>query len=244
MKKGKDITALEEFAASQWGMFTTAQAAQLGIQRNQIARLVDKGRAEMLCYGVYRLTVGDETSAEDVKAAWMSVSPKAFIAERMKQRPYDAIVAGRTAAAMHGFGDYYASPYTFIVPSRKQTTRPDMKYLLWELDEQDIGFVGGLPTTSVERTVADLVRLREDPGHIDSFIMDAARQGYEFDVDRLSYLLAPLAARNGYASGDGKLFAKQLLAKSAAPIQMERAQKMFATALEILGDEKEALSVG
>lgn len=227
MKSGKGLSAIEELAASQWGLFTTAQAAHYGVQRNQISRLVEKGRAEKLCYGVYRMTSGDETAGAEIKAAWMSIYHKDFVAERMKKSPRDAVVAGRTAAFMHNFGDFYASPYTFIVSKRKQTTRDDMKYLLWELDEQDITFLNGLPVTTIERTIADLVRLREDPEHLNSVIADATRKGLSIDVERLAHLLSPLAARNGYPKNDGDAFASDLLSKNSAVIQLEQMGRQF-----------------
>lgn len=227
MKSGESLFAVEELAVSQWGLFTTAQAAHYGVQRNQISRLVAKGRAEMLCYGVYRMTSGDETANPEIKAAWMSINPKEFVSERIKKRPRDAVVAGRTAAFMHGFGDFYASPYTFIVPVRKQTTRDDMKYFLWELDEQDIAFVNGLPVTTIERTIADLVRLREDPEHLNRVIVDVARKGLSIDVERLAHLLSPLAARNGYPKNDGGTFVSALLSEDSAVIQFERIGKQL-----------------
>lgn len=227
MKSEKGLSAIEELAASQWGLFTTAQAAHYGVQRNQISRLVEKRRAELLCYGVYRMTSGDETADAEIKAAWLSIYPKAFVAERMKKTPRDAVAAGRTAAFMHNFGDFYASPYTFIVSKRKQTTRDDMKYLLWELDEQDITFVHGLPVTTIERTIADLVRLHEDPEHLNTVIVDATRKGLNIDIERLAHLLSPLAARNGYPKDDGKAFARALLSKDSAVIQLERMGKQF-----------------
>ena len=234
MKFATDINNLEQLAASQWGMFTTSQAQKHGIQRNQIARLAKKNKAEPLSYGVYRMTAGEETAAADIKAAWMSVYPQFFVAERMKRRPYDAVVAGRTAAVLHNLGDFYASPYTFIVPTRKQSSRGEIKYLPWVLDNKDVVFADGLPTTSLERTIADLVHLREEPSYVDGVISEAAQKELKIDSGRLAELLAPLASRNGYKKNDGGAFSRDLLARNYAEIQLERAGNRFSQALDLV----------
>ena len=70
----------------------------------------------------------------------------------------------------------------------------------------------------------DLVALHEDPELIDKFIQDASRSiGHQFDLERLSELLAPLAKRNGFGKMDGKAFAADLLRRNSAAIQMRRA---------------------
>lgn len=232
MKSISNRANLELLAASQWGMFTTAQAQELGIRRNQISRMVDKNRAEMVCYGVYRFTLGDETPELEIKAAWMSIYPKENASERLRKRPFDSVVAGRTAAAILGIGDYHPSPFTFIVQKRKQSSRHDIKYLLWSLDERDVTHVNSLPVTKIERTIADLIRLREDPDLIDKLMADAARKGFVIEEVYFSELLAPLAARNGYPQGDGEMFAKDLLSKNMANIQIERVLKSMGDALK------------
>ena len=239
MKKSQGMFDLESLAASQWGMFTTAQAQNLGVRRNQIARMVEAGRVEMAAYGVYRFCAGDEPELVEVKAAWLSVFPNRTVHERMSSRPYDAIVAGKTAAFVHGAGDFLASPYTFAVTQRKQTSRGDMLYLKREIEEKDVVFVASLPVTSFERTVRDLVAMHEDPELIDKFIQDASRSvGHQFDLDRLAELLAPLAQRNGFKKMDGRAFASDLLRRNSAAIQMERAVLSLEDAFRPYGSEQ------
>ncbi|MDY6111537.1 MAG: type IV toxin-antitoxin system AbiEi family antitoxin domain-containing protein [Ellagibacter isourolithinifaciens] len=55
MLKSDNITSLELLAASQWGMFTTAQAQALGVRENQVSRTVDAFWVEPACHGVYWL---------------------------------------------------------------------------------------------------------------------------------------------------------------------------------------------
>ena len=213
MNSTMGIRALEKLAATQWGLFTAAQASNLGVRGSHCQRLVETGRAERVRRGVYALGGSGISKHAEVKAAWLATYPKATAAERLAKRPYDAVVAGRTAAAVHGLGPFYASPYTISVRERRQTVQDDLHFPLQPIDDRDVVIVDGLPIASPERIVCDLVRSHEDPDNIGTFMRDAALTGYEFDEGLLSQLLAPLAARNGYPRQDGKTFARRLLAE-------------------------------
>lgn len=237
MKKSQKIKDLESLASSQWGMFTTAQAKKLGVQRNQIARMVDADQAENLCYGVYGVRPRSQTRQEAIKAAWMSVNPKDEVYKRLEARPHDAIIAGRTAASMHAAGNFHSSPYTFAVPRRKQTSRADIRYLLTEVDPHDVVMIDGLPVTRIERTVYDLLRTGEDPDLVEGFIRDASSRGHRFDRARLAELLSPLALKYGYESKDGETFVYDLLGRNVGESELSKAaQSMsdFANAIQQL----------
>lgn len=230
MTRKSNISELEQLAASQWGMFTTAQAQALGFRRNQVSRMVDSMRVEPMCYGVYRFVAGSEPTNADLKAAWLSAFPKETAAERLAKRPFDAVVAAGTAAALSA-GDFHMSPYTFITAVRKQTMRKNMRFLGCSLDEADVAMVDGLPTTSFERTVFDLLRLDEDPSLVDGFMRDAARScGHVFNFERLSELLGPIASRNGFAEG-GAAFAADLILRNVSDVLVDRAHDVLQSAV-------------
>lgn len=224
MNRTDYISELYNLAASQWGMFTSAQAQELGLRRNQITRMVKAGHIEPVSYGVYRYTSSAESENIEIKAAWLTVYPKKRAAERLKARPFDAIVAGTTAAALLNAGDYHPSPYTFILHQRKQTSRKDIRFLFCRIDEEDVMRAeDGLPVTTYERTVYDLLRLNEDPDLVDRFIQDASRkQIHRFDLDRMSTLLSPLAARFGFPRGDGQGLASSLITRNASAAQISK----------------------
>ena len=67
------ITGLYDLAAAQWGMFTSAQAQELGLRRNQITRMVKAERIEPVTYGVYRYTSSAESENIEIKTAWLAV---------------------------------------------------------------------------------------------------------------------------------------------------------------------------
>ena len=220
MPNKENIDRVFELAASQWGLFTAAQALAEGASRTQISRLVESGRIEPASYGVYRMAGGEETPHAPIKAAWLSLFPNRAAYDRLRARPRDAIVAGRTAACMHGDTGFYEAPYTFDVAAGKRTARGDVALRPWPVEERDVALIEGLPVTSVEKTVADLVRGREDPSLVGGFVAGACSRGHVVDEARLAELLAPLAARNGFAKGDGKAFARKLIADYAAEAQV------------------------
>nr|WP_301281173.1 type IV toxin-antitoxin system AbiEi family antitoxin domain-containing protein [Arcanobacterium phocae] len=226
---------------SQWGMFTTAQAQQMGVRRNQISRLRDAGRVEELTYGVYQYVSGNQTSHADVKAAWLSVFPKETVYDRLNKPYFDTVISGRTAAYMHGVGDFHASPYTFTLSVRKQTTRDDIRYFRQEIDPKDIILVEQVPVTTMERTIYDLIRLGEDPDLIANMIADAARNEYRFDQERLAYLLKPLAKKHGYSTGDGEAFARDLFARNAALLQLNAGVATLAQSFEMITEAGKAM---
>lgn len=215
MAMSRNIASLFEHTASQWGLITSAQALRIGVSRTQLNRMASDGRLELVSYGVYRATMGDETSHAAIKAAWLSLYPKRFAYERLHDSPNDAVVTGRTAVCMYGYGDLYESPYCFIVQKGKRSARKDIELVHAPINERDVTREFGLPVATPERAIADLVRLREDPSLIDDVMEDATREGYIFDKERLSELLSPLAKENGYPAGDGESFASGLISFSS-----------------------------
>lgn len=228
MKTNENISALTELASSQWGMFTTAQAASEGVSRTQLGRMSEDGRIEPLARGTYRFTAAGDTAHAGTKAAWLSLSPGKSAYERLKARPRDYVAAGRTAAVLLGDTDLHAEPYCFTTNHGKRTTRADIRLLPWPADKRDAVMVDGIPTTTPERTVADLVRMREDPSLVANFVAEMASRGHIFDRERCTELLAPLAARNGYRKGDGESFAMDVVGRSASPEMLRRSERQIA----------------
>ncbi|WP_311141654.1 type IV toxin-antitoxin system AbiEi family antitoxin domain-containing protein [Lancefieldella rimae] len=209
MNTRENIRKLEEVASGQWGMITTAQANIAGVSSRQLLRMQHDGRLIPITRSVYRFAAAGETDYVDLKAEWLAISPKQTAAQRLAEKPYDAIVVGATATWLFGIGDLLPSPYAFALLQRRQTTRKGVRFLVWEIDPRDTTVVSGLPVTRPERTLVDLVRLREDPSLIQDVVRDLQRQPGELDIKRLEELLSPLAKRNGYKSG--KQFAERLL---------------------------------
>lgn len=225
MKTFENINSLAELASTQWGMFTSAQALAEGVSRTQLSRMLNDGRIEKMTRGTYRFTTAGDSPNVGAKAAWLSLFPSKTAYDRLKERPRDSVFVGRTAATLLGDTDLHEQPYHLATGKNKRTVRTDMRLYPWSVNERDIATADGLPVTSPERTVADLVRLREDPSLLGNFVAGMAARGHIFDLERLSTLLAPLAARNGHQKGNGRAFAQNILNNNAVEPMLKRANE-------------------
>lgn len=222
MKTSMNINMLAELASTQWGMFTSAQALREGVSRTQLSRMLKNGRIEQMARGTYRFIAAGDTSNIGAKAAWLSLFPEKTAYERLKAKPHDSVFVGRSAAALLGDTDLHAQPYCLATSKNKRTARTDIRLFSWGIDKCDVAIIDGLPVATEERTTADLLRLHEDPSLVGNFIANMAAQGHVFDIERLSTLLAPLAARNGYKTDNGRAFAQNILKNNAIKPMSER----------------------
>lgn len=196
------LRVLAELSAPQWGMVTTAQAAVHGVQRLELSRLSKAGHLERLTHGVYRNAGAPSDEFERVRAAWLAADPSRTAEQRLGDLSDGVVIMGTSAASLHGVGDLPADRHELSTPVRRQTQRPDVSYRQRRLAPGDVTVARGLPVTTIERTIADLVENRTDLSLVAQVLGDAARSR-RLDTDRLVELLAPLAARNNLPKGDG-----------------------------------------
>lgn len=258
MKRLSAIPLLAETAAAQWGMFTTGQAERLGISRLQVARLNKTGAIERVAHGVYRESAVPEHELDQLRFTWMSLDQGRFNEERLHKPNQDFVISGLSAAQVHGIGDWYVDSYDFSHFERKQTQRNGVKFKFRDLNPSSVTVVGGLPTTTIEQTLADLLAWREDFSNVAGAFAQVVREGKIFE-SQLESLLNPLAHRLGFKEGDGRsvLFALQesayvdqvSLAKQIATIAptIATASALFATiptdnVKVTIGDLTEALN--
>ncbi len=210
MKAADALRLLAELSAGQWGLFTAAQAADRGVSRVTLTRLVNAAQVVRLAHGVYRDAGVPPDQFEDLRAAWLSIYPRLRAEERLQPGSLESTPAsGSSAATLHGIGDQYVGRFEFTTPIRRQSQRPELRYRLRELDPVDLTLKVGLPVTTLERTIADLVEERYDLSTVAAAVRDADRQR-PLDETRMVELLSPLAARNGLRRGDGAALWKRL----------------------------------
>ena len=209
MKQLDDIKELSKIASAQWGMFTAAQASQIGITRLQLSRLSEKEQIERQAFGVYKMAGSPKGQFDDVRVAWLSVDPKKAVSERQRARENGIVVGGHTAAYLYGAGDLWPVPYYFISPSRKQTQREDILFRKRSLSSEDVALVEGIPTTTPEYTIAALAAEGEDLSHIADVVF-AIQKSRSIDKGLLKELLSPYAKKYGYESHDGEAFLQYL----------------------------------
>ena len=203
------LRTLAEVTAGQWGLVTTAQAAGRGVSRLYLSRLAEDGQLERVGRGGYRAAAVPADRFEPLKAAWLSITPELTAEQRLRQLVPDAVVSGPAAAHLHGLGDLVPEPYEFTVPVRRQTQRLELKLRVRRLPAESVTLRDGLPVTTVEQTVADLVEARIDLSLVAGVLADAPG----LDRTLLADLLTPLAARNRFPSGEAFLNRLDALAR-------------------------------
>ncbi|KFI54660.1 type IV toxin-antitoxin system AbiEi family antitoxin domain-containing protein [Bifidobacterium callitrichos] len=231
MVRSSIIQRLTPLTATQWGLVTTAQAQRLGVARSLMSRLESTGKLERVCKGVYRNISAPSEQFESLHAAWLSLYPERTAEERLQITPPDAVVCSRTAAWLLRVGDFVPEPYCFSTPSRKQTQRTDITIRLKSYPIESLTVREGLPITTLEQTVADLVAENMDLSLVSGMFLNCSIETYD-NLNRpyLEKLLAPYAKRNGFTTGDGAGMLRELTAPVDERIQqgIQSAQKLIA----------------
>lgn len=210
MKSKDALRVLAGVTAHQWGMVTSAQASMHGITRLDLSRLAADGQLERLAHGVYKDAGAPASPHDDLKAAWLSTDPKTMGEARIKDLATGVVVAGESAANLHGIGDFRALRHEFVSPARRQSQRSAVRYRQRTLDSGDVTLVDGLPVLTMERTIADLVEEVGDLSLVGHALRDASSKRM-LGLQRLRELLAPLAARRGFKKDDGDALLNRLM---------------------------------
>lgn len=210
MKSKDALRVLAEITAYQWGMVTSAQASMHGITRLDLSRLATDGQLERVTHGVYKNAGAPAGPYDDLKAAWLSTDPKTMGEARIKALASGVVVAGESAANLHGIGDFRALRHQFVSPTRRQSQRSAIRYRQRALDPRDVTLVDGLPVMTMERTIADLIEEIGDLSLVAYALRDASNKR-TLDLQRLRELLAPLAAREGFQKDDSDALLNRLM---------------------------------
>jgi Transcriptional regulator, AbiEi antitoxin len=217
------VARVSKLAAGQWGLLTTAQAAREGITRLQLARLADAGVLQRLGRGIYATTSSADEHL-DLRAAWLALDPARTAEERLKNPITAGVVSHASAAGLHNLGDLLDDEHEVTLPQRKQTRREGIRVHRGDLTEQDVTIVEGLPVTTEERTIADLLRAGHDPEHVAQIIGQGVRRGV-VDLTHLAAYLDPLARRHDQPDGDALVeYLLDLVGLSPAALARELAR--------------------
>ncbi len=207
MNQTERLDVIAEIADEQRGFVTTAQAETVGVSRVEVARLASRGLLERVERGVYRLRGSGFDENSTLRAAWLAVHGPS---QPVVGSESTIVVSHASAAALHRIGDIAADIAEFSATRRLQTIRDGIRMHRAELSDDDVVIVEGMPTTTVVRTLADLVADGHDGEHIGAAIGDAVRRGI-VSLPALASALAPYASRRGYARNDGAALLDDLL---------------------------------
>lgn len=172
-------------ASEQNGLFTTAQAARLEVDRVTVHRGARNGVVRSIRRGVYIFESAPFSPDEELRAAWLSLDPSRTVAERL-QNPEQIVVCTTSAAQQYGIGDFETPQHEFYSTSRKQTRAEDIRLRIRTLEEGDVEIRDGLPLTTPTRIILDLLAERHDLVHISRLIADAAHNGLKVEWSRIA----------------------------------------------------------
>ena len=161
-----------DLAASQRGFLTAAQAREAGVDKLSLSRLCASGVVERVAHGVYRASGAPGFREEALYAAWLGLLPASPAYTRPKDGS-DFVVSHATAAWLHGLGEVNPEPLTFTHPNRRQTRKGGLRFVRAGIGPQEVTTLGGMPVTTMERTIIDLLAEGEDPSLLSAVLHDA-----------------------------------------------------------------------
>ena len=195
------IEAVAGIAAGQWGMFTTAQAAGLGVSRAEVARLVSRGVARRLRHGVHIMEGAPSGALEIVRAEWLATDPARTAGDRRGDAG-PVVVSHETAARVYEIGDLPSGGVHLTSPGRLRTRQQWVTIHQQALSPKEYQWIEGLPVTTPRRTLEDIATSgRWEASHLRTLAEDALNQGLlpASEIERSAVLvkavpeLAPLA---------------------------------------------------
>lgn len=166
----KDVA---ELAQRQHGLVARRQLLALGIARSTIPEHAKRHGWDRPRRGVYRLPGTAASFEQDVLAALLAVGE-------------DALASHLTAAYLHGVLSLRPPVVDILLPYRQRAPKLLDVHVTRSrtLRTADRCIVGGIPTTTLPRTMIDAATVLEPPG-IRSLLIDA-RQRRRLDLSRVA----------------------------------------------------------
>ncbi len=206
VNKRTGLQRISELATGQWGLLTTAQAKAAGVSRAQLSRYAASGVLERLVRGVYVFAAATDRFTH-LKAVWLALVPSQRLEERLGDAALGGVISHASAAHLHRLGDLPADLPEITFATRKQT-RLRARLHQRDLTPGEITVVEGLPVTTIERTVVDLLLDGHEEEHVATIIGQALQQGRTSKA-AMAAALEALARKHRYASG--RLLLERLL---------------------------------
>jgi hypothetical protein len=171
----KDFSDLSNSAGRQHGLITSAQAARLGITDEALAHLEEAQLVKKLGWDVYQLAGSSLGPIHAYPyAAWLALSPERFRWERAAEPAADAVLSHESACGVHQMGSLPIPFVTFIAPEEHAAPRAT-KISVLPLTADEITTSRGIPVTTPQRTILDLIRGWADHDDVGDAITDAVR---------------------------------------------------------------------
>jgi len=161
---------LYEIAEAQAGFLTAHQAVDAGIPRSTLSyHATESDALERVAHGVYRMRRFPTSPHDHVIAGWLALARA------------DGVVSHESALELLDLTDLIAEEVHVTLPRAKRGLRtpPGVRnhFTARPIDSQHRRLVLGIPVTSVERTVTDMVRSSGWTEQTDIAIRQAVQRG-------------------------------------------------------------------
>jgi len=155
---------LYDIAETQGGYFTAKQAARAGYSLQDLFSLKSGKKISHIAYGIYRITHYPASEYEDIMVAILKSGP-------------NAVVSHDTALAVYQLSDIMPATIHITIPKNRFRGHKEIKYHTSSITPQEITTFNGLPITTIERTITDVIRSGMEISLIRQAIEQAIRRG-------------------------------------------------------------------
>jgi predicted transcriptional regulator of viral defense system len=154
------------------GLLASKDARALGIQDSVLVRLAQRGRLERMSRGVYRIAhfPTDRLAQYREAVLWAKAS----------QGPERIALSHETALLLYGISDVNPSRVNLTVPMSARLRREHPEWIVIhraDLIPQEISQHEGMPITTVERSVIDVLSTTHRTDIARQAVRDAVREG-------------------------------------------------------------------
>jgi predicted transcriptional regulator of viral defense system len=174
--------ALYQAAEQQAGYFTAAQARAAGYSQRQLTYYVKTHRFDRMRPGVYRLSQYPSSPNEDLFLAWLEVGPQ-------------AVISHESALALYELSDALPTVVHLTIPPQASRRHAGLRLHTNRLSTDEITRFGGLPVTTVPRTIVDVAA----SGLAEEVVIQAVQQAVQRGLTTMESLRAAAERRGGRA---------------------------------------------
>jgi hypothetical protein len=167
------MNELFDLAEANDGLFTSKEARAKGIKDSVLVRLAQRGRLVRAARGVYRIAHYPPDKFAQYRAAvlWAQAS----------HGPEQIALSHETALLIYGISDANPAKVHLTVPKRARLRREKPEWILIhraDLAPSDVSKHEGMPVTSAERTIIDVLTASHRADFARQAIIDACGEGF------------------------------------------------------------------
>lgn len=164
---------LAALAEENDGLVTAEQARAEGFTDSVLTRLVQRKRIERIARGVYRVPY--------FSPGRFSQYREAVLWARANRGPNPLALSHETALAVYGISDANPASIHLTLPNTARLRRRTPKGIVLhrgDLSPDDISIQEGIPVTTIDRTISDLLHSGGRMDFLKQAISEARREGY------------------------------------------------------------------